>query len=339
MDAPDNRPSRWAIEAAGLPVAFAQVREDPRIDAEVLAQCRPGATVVMVASGGETAVRLSRADVGRLVLADINPAQLAMCRLKFALAGLRKPEASRAILGHSPMAPEERVRHMTELMAGAGIPADAFGDVASLAGAGAAQAGRYERLFAAMRRGLAEPGATIGSVLSDVMREANLITLFGVGAVRNPRVPFDRHFAARFRSALAKPEADKNPFLNELLSGGFASGPAYDWLLDDSPPRVTPEYRRGDMTAVLRDLPEGVAEVVHLSNILDWLSPEDASACLAAAYHALKPGGRVIVRRLNSSLVIPELRSAFRWDEDRSRSSHARDRSFFYADIHIGTRP
>ena len=77
-------------------------------------------------------------------------------------------------------------------------------------------------------------------------------------------------------------------------------------------------------------------DFVHLSNILDWLSPERAAETLDAAFAVLRKGGCVLVRQLNSVLDIPNLGPQFRWDREGARRLHARDRSFFYRDLHWG---
>lgn len=68
-------PDAWALEAAKLPLAFAQVREDPRLDVELAETLPAGAVVVMIASGGETLVQLARLPVKRIHAVDMNPAQ------------------------------------------------------------------------------------------------------------------------------------------------------------------------------------------------------------------------------------------------------------------------
>ena len=45
----DNTLPAWALEAADLPVAFAQVREDPLIDAWVVKKLVPKARIIMIA--------------------------------------------------------------------------------------------------------------------------------------------------------------------------------------------------------------------------------------------------------------------------------------------------
>ena len=80
------------------------------------------------------------------------------------------------------------------------------------------------------------------------------------------------------------------------------------------------------------DSEPGSIDFVHLSNILDWLSPEDAAATLSAAHRALKSGGFVLIRQLNSSLEIPSLFPALRWHQEEGDRLQRMDRSFFYPD-------
>ncbi len=92
------------------------------------------------------------------------------------------------------------------------------------------------------------------------------------------------------------------------------------------------------MVDALRTLPEAGTDFVHLSNIIDWLSPEAAGETLALAWRALRPGGVVVVRQLNSSLDIPPLGPRFAWLGGLAALWHRRDRSFFYRALHVGHR-
>jgi S-adenosylmethionine-diacylglycerol 3-amino-3-carboxypropyl transferase len=82
----------------------------------------------------------------------------------------------------------------------------------------------------------------------------------------------------------------------------------------------------------------GEIDFVHLSNILDWLSAEQAARTLELAHDALRPGGHVIIRHLNSMLDIPALAPRFEWLAELGRELHARDRSFFYRSIYVARR-
>jgi S-adenosylmethionine-diacylglycerol 3-amino-3-carboxypropyl transferase len=57
---------------------------------------------------------------------------------------------------------------------------------------------------------------------------------------------------------------------------------------------------------------------------------------LETAWRALRRGGCVLVRQLNSSLDVRALGSGFEWDVEGSRAMHERDRSFFYRALHLG---
>jgi len=349
-------------------LAFAQVREDPRLDLEVVARLPRGAHVVMIASGGETAVELARTPLGRLDLVDMNPAQLALTRLKFRLARSTSPENAAAILGHTPMDPEVRLAALDWELREFGLSTTILGPPDLLATAGPDHAGRYEITFAQLRKALAPVSSELFAVLSSndpiaasravvpdsplgeaidsafdgVMSLPNLVRLFGAEATQNPRQSFSRHFAARTRLAFERFPAASNPFLWQIFAGRFSERQRSDWLRprDERPARtlVEPTCHRGRMKDVLDDLPAGEADFVHLSNILDWLAPAEAAATLRSVHHALKPGGYVLLRQLNSTLDPAALECGIAWDAEWGRQMERRDRSFFYPGVHVGRK-
>lgn len=92
------------------------------------------------------------------------------------------------------------------------------------------------------------------------------------------------------------------------------------------------------MDDVLDSLPPESTDLVHLSNILDWLPAESAQAMLDKASRVLKPGGQVIIRQLNSTLDIPSIDSEFVWNHELGSIMERADRSYFYPGIFIGRR-
>lgn len=355
-------PDAWAVAAARMPLAFAQVREDPRLDMELASKLPPGATVAMIASGGETAACLGRLPL-RLHLVDMNPAQIALARLKWQLAGEGNASAAAGLLGHAPLPPAERWRLLGERLAGMGLAADIFGPEEVVAAVGPDHAGRYEFTFAALRERLAPwvslldeslrselpmdlEGSPLGDAMdaafADVMKLENLVCFFGEGATRNPRMPFSQHFAERTHGAFRRMPPATNPFLWQILAGAFPGRTPYDWLGNVSKgglhPDATADWHHGKMDVVLDSLPAGSANLVHLSNILDWLSPVDGQAVLVKVARVLKPGGRVIIRQLNSTLDIPSIESGLGWDPETGRGMEERDRSYFYPQLHIGRK-
>ncbi len=362
--------SPWARDAAALPIAFAQVREDPRLDVELcgrfLSSNRGGTKVVMIASGGDTAACLARMPLARLVIVDVNPAQIALTRCKLDLARRASREDALRWLGHVPMAQRDREGQLAETFGQLGLRGDALGAIEKVAALGPDHAGRYEVCFSELRAAIANagalsefldssstdeaaamiaPGTPLGGALdaafASVMSLPNLVALFGRDATQNPRQSFASHFAGRVRAAAACFPPCTNPFLWQMLDGKFPDGITSDWLAPEAwaqRPRVDPEYMQATMLDALSSLDAASFDVVHLSNILDWLSVEDANRILIAAHGALRPGGATIIRQLNSSLDIPSLESGFRWDYEAGRDAAARDRSFFYPQIHIGFR-
>jgi S-adenosylmethionine-diacylglycerol 3-amino-3-carboxypropyl transferase len=355
----------WVQEASALPVAFAQVREDPRVDEEVLRRAGPGARVMMVASGGCTAAWLATLPgVASLHLVDPNPAQLGLTRLKLRLLANCDPGERAALLGHAAMEAKERRFRLGAEWRALDLPADVLGPADFVAAVGPDHAGRYERVFAALREQLAPhsqelfltlrlddtaaqsarvaPDAPLGialdRALDDAMAHPNLVRLFGEGATRNPVEPFSRHFARRIRHVMATLPANSNPFLWQMLLGSYPPNVAAPWLSAPVPPRMPAiEYVHATMDDAL-SRSSGTFDFVHLSNILDWLSPESARTTLERARNALRPGGLVLVRQLNSSLDIPSLGPGFDWLRDDGDAMLAQDRSFFYRAIHAGRR-
>jgi S-adenosylmethionine-diacylglycerol 3-amino-3-carboxypropyl transferase len=300
--------------------------------------------------------------VARLHLVDPNPAQLALARLKLRLLRTAEPGRRLALLGHAPMPAAGRREALAAGLESLGLRPDALGPEGLVAERGPDHAGRYERVFAELARELSPvatelesvlrlrdpaaqsagfaPGTALGRALDAaydrVLSLPNLVRLFGEGATRNPAEPFARHFARRTRHALATLPAADNPYLWQMLRGRFPGGAAYPWLSMPAPaalPEVT--WTAAPMAAALADA-RGGYDLVHLSNILDWLSPAEARATLAAAAGALRPGGVVLVRQLNSTVDVPGAGHGFTWDASGSAALHARDRSFFYRALHLG---
>jgi len=355
----------WVIDAAQLPVAFAQVREDPELDQWVVGQVGGGARILMVASGGCTAAALAATSgVASLHLVDPNPAQIALARLKLHLLASASLDERLALLGHAPLNEAKRAIAVAAALASLELPAETLGPLKLVATVGPDHAGRYERLFAALRAALeahadalaevltmndpvaqacrVEPGTPLGRALDDaferVLALPILVGLFGDGATRNPREPFASHFLRRARWAFAALPAATNPFLWQMLLGRFPPGCEHAWLRaprQSTLPRVS--WSIMPMMDALRTR-AGDCDVVHLSNILDWLSPEAARATLDLAWGALREGGWVLVRQLNSTLDIPALGSRLRWQPEAGAALLARDRSFFYRAIHVGRR-
>ena len=357
----------WVAAAKSLPVAFAQVREDPALDFWVLDQIGHGSRIALVASGGCTVAALAaRTDVESIHFVDPNLAQIALTRLKLHLLSNFTPADRLSLLGHSNLDATVRHAQLAEMLRCLALSPDVLGPLEEVAACGPDFAGRYERLFQALRQELSEfsqpledllclsdiqeqeqarrvkPETRLGQALdlafANVMAQANLEELFGEGATRNPRESFATHFTGRLRWILETQPAAGNPFLSQLLLGHFAPGAEHCWLrlpIPQSVPAIS--WDALPMVTALRQRCEQF-DLVHLSNILDWLDPGEARMTLRCARSALRPGGWVIVRQLNSVLDIHALCADFTWFDEVGTALLTRDRSFFYRAVHVGRR-
>jgi S-adenosylmethionine-diacylglycerol 3-amino-3-carboxypropyl transferase len=166
----------------------------------------------------------------------------------------------------------------------------------------------------------------------------NLLALFGEAATRNCCEPFSRHFAGRTRHALATLPAADNPYLWQMLQGRFPKEIVYPWLNAASPSRMPEvEWTVASMADALQSFSEAF-DFIHLSNILDWLAPDEGRATLELAWKALRPGGWTFIRQLNSSLDIQTLGGRFDWQDGPASALHNRDRSFFYRKLLLGRK-
>jgi S-adenosylmethionine-diacylglycerol 3-amino-3-carboxypropyl transferase len=357
----------WATAAAALPIAFAQVREDPLLDEWVASGLPRGFTVAMVSSGGCTAAWLAAAtEAAHVHLVDMNPAQIALTRLKLKLLEDAPVEERLRVLGHEAMPAGERSRRIARELEALGLPTEAIGPIALVGEEGPDHAGRYEHVFAALREEIALEGMSSqvealcrSNDPADAARRADpttplvsapdaafaramslpiLVRLFGEAATRNRVEPFAAHFVRRLRHVLATMPASTNAFLSQVLLGRYPPSVRAPWLSAPRPARLPSiTWEASPMAEALRSRREEW-HLVHLSNILDWLPDVEAEETLAAAWLALRPGGLVIIRQLNSTLDIRRIPSGFIWDAEASERLLARDRSYFYRAIHLGRK-
>ncbi len=345
------------------PLGFSQVREDALLDLTVARLTNVDGDICMVASGGCTAAYLAATAGARsLCLVDPNGAQLALTKLKLHLMQTYSIEARLRLLGHEQMSGEKRLHDLAAIAERTNIELDKIAPLALAASLGLDYCGRYERLFAHLqsiltpyKSELAElltqtaPAQQIplidhtplGKALDETFAQTfslpNLVELFGTGATSNAITPFADHFRRRLHIALQTMPANENPYLHQLLTGKYPRSCKAPWLeLEPAKIESRIDFVHSDLLSALRNKYRAFS-LIYLSNILDWLSPEQATLTLQAAFDALKPGGRVFIRQLNSKLDIRACQ-IFEWSKE-AESLHQIDRSFFYQSLHLGIKP
>jgi S-adenosylmethionine-diacylglycerol 3-amino-3-carboxypropyl transferase len=315
------------------PLQFAVVREDPLLDAEVLQRhgCR---RALLIASGGCTALALAGLvpDL-ELTLLDPNPAQLAHVGRKLEV-----------LLGSDE---GERLRRF---------------NVEDDDPEGLSECGNFEALFRglraflhdfvwprdAWRRAFLEPAAARALpeqvfahphwpvAFELFFSDALLHSLFGPAATQHaPPGSYPAYFRRLFERGLTRADAGSNPFLHHVFLGHYlGAAEALPQFLRRPPRAPRLSFHQGALDA---DVDLGGFGFVGLSNVMDWMAPEEADRLLGQVRDQLQPGSVVMWRQLNNTRDLQRLlEGRFTFDEGRQRRLHARDRSLFYSSIHVG---
>jgi len=317
---------------------FAQVREDPRAEIAALAPSA-GKTLVVVSSGGCTALSLLASGAGRVVAVDLNRAQNHLVELKAAACQLGARDAI-AFLGARPsitraatyaalrasLSPparrywDERPRQIGAGVLGAGVSERFIGAVVSALILAVHPRSRVDRLLGC--RTLAEQRALFAHEW-DTWRWRALFTLLCNRLVLGNTYPsqFFEHvenpsFALHFRRcaehALTELPAASNYFLHQMLTGSYPTDepdgvPPY--LSDAGAKSVATGERLqlidGGMTEYLRRCPAASVHGFALSNICEWMTPAQIDALFREVVRTAAPGARLVYRNFVDWTELP----------------------------------
>jgi S-adenosylmethionine-diacylglycerol 3-amino-3-carboxypropyl transferase len=368
------------IERVTLPGAredklyFAQVREDPLLEIEALGPSGPlsgklqakGGPIVVVSSGGCTALSLLAAGAERVVAVDLNPVQNHLVELKAEALTAVDPAEVVAFLGGAPMEQERRLAlyedvrprlssasrtwwdgHRRAIGRGvltAGVTERFIGLVMKVLRLGIHPPSRIRRLLAA--RSLEEQQALyrrewdtrrwhlLFQLLLNraVFRKAYHPAFFE--HVENPS--FANHFRGLAEHSLTQVPIATNYFVHQMLTGFYPTG-----VPGGLPPYLDPDgvaaatRRAPGLTLVdagytdyLRTCADRSVAGFALSNICEWFTAEQVDDLFAEVVRTAAPGARLVFRNFVGWTEVPE-----RWQdvlvEDRRLSEELikRDRS------------
>jgi S-adenosylmethionine:diacylglycerol 3-amino-3-carboxypropyl transferase len=352
---------------------FAQVREDPLLEIEALAP-HAARRVVVVSSGGCTALSMLGAGAGQVIAVDLNATQNHLLELKTAaIVELPLAEAI-AFLGGTPAPERSRLaayrRLRRALSPRARVYWDEHGQMIRRGVLDSGVSERLIRLIVGVVRAAIHPPSRIRRLLAcGTLEEQRLIyerewntrrwrLLFTAllnrwvfsrayepeffQYVRNPS--FAEHFYRLVEHGLTELPVDDNYFLHHILTGSYPVGapggvPPY---LTEAGVRVARERRDhlslvdGSYTACLRGLPDASVDGFALSNICEWLSADGIDLLFTEIARTAAPGATLCFRNFVGWTEIPtRWRRRFVEDQARSRELSARDRSLIQPRIAV----
>jgi S-adenosylmethionine-diacylglycerol 3-amino-3-carboxypropyl transferase len=360
-------PERLSLPGASAGrLFFAQVREDPGLEIAAF-QPNPADTLVVVASGGCTALSLLAAGAGHVLAVDRNLAQNNLVELK-ALALIVLPyHAGLAFLGARPASRLSRAASYRGLRGHLTLAARQYWDE---------NPGAIER--GVIRSGVSERflGLIMRAVTAFVHTRARQRRLLDCGTPAAQRefyerewntwrwralfrvlvnrwmfsrtydATFFRHvdnpsFAAHFlrlaEHSLTEVPVATNYFLHQMLTGYYPTSESSD----DLPPYLSrggvASLRRqasrltivdGSYVDLLKRMPNESVTGFALSNICEWMPPQEVEELFGEIYRTAAPGAVLVFRNFVGWTEVPA-----RWREsvveDRARGEGliAKDRS------------
>jgi S-adenosylmethionine-diacylglycerol 3-amino-3-carboxypropyl transferase len=322
---------------------FAQVREDPRLELAALAGCLDG-PIAIVASGGCTALSLVAAGATDVVTIDLNPTQNHVVELKAAALTRLGPGGTLRFVGGQAATAPDRLATYEGLRDGLGPGARAYWDEHRKAvGRGILTAGKTDRFVAkvfAVARVVAEPRSRVDALLAcTTLDEQRALyhrswdnrrwrALFQVlfnrwvwNRVLDPSFfehtdtpNFADYFHDRVEHCLTELPVRDNYFLHHMLRGTYAVGveggvpPYLDEGSADALARTGESLRLVDGTFLdhLRRTEDGTVAGFSLSNICEWLTPEQIDELFAEIVRAARPGARLCFRNFLGWTDVPE---------------------------------
>lgn len=369
-----ERPDRVVLPSARTDrLFFAQVREDPLLEIEALGPLAD-ANIVVVSSGGCTALSLLASGATKVTAVDLNSTQNHLVELKAAaLRRLAMPEVM-SFFGIARGAPRRRSRTYETirpvLSAGA---AEFWDNNQAMLGRGALTCGVSERFIAAVAwviKTFIHDSKRIDQLLSLTTLEEQRTffekewnsrrwrALFPIlinrwtfsralepeffRAVENPS--FAAHFRGLVQHALCDLPVSDNYFLHQMLHGTYPTG-----VPNGVPPYLEHTKREvlrarldglrlvdGSYADYLSTCPDSTVDALAISNICEWLDAEGVDQLFEQIVRAARPGARFCFRNFVGHTEVPErFRHVVIEDFTAGRAAIRRDRSCMQARIAI----
>lgn len=346
-------------------IRYAQCWEDADI---LVSALRPaGRVCVSIASAGDNAFALLAAGAERVIALDLNPAQLACVALRAAAYKKLTHYPFLGFLGSRPAPPEDRLALYRFLRNELAPDVAAFWDARpALIAAGIGSAGKFEnyfRLFRSRVLPLVHGRRRVAELLDtprdpaarrdfyarrwDTWRWRLLFRVFFsrrlMGALGRDPAFFNYvegsvadRLLARTRHALAELDPTTNPYLHWVLRGSHGASLPFA-LREENFLKIRHNLHRLEWHPstvedwlARPDAPD--ADAFNLSDIFEYMSPDNTENILRAILARARPGARLaywnmLVPRSRPASLAARLRPL----DEEAAALHARDQAWFYS--------
>lgn len=308
------------------PILFAQVREDPRIEIDVLDKLNKESDVLLVGSGGCTLFTILNAKINEIDVIDINPAQIYLIELK--LAVLTSLDLSQEQIFESFIGGENNLIYYEKVIGKLTEEARAFWDNHhDLILSGLNQCGIYEYLFNYLVDTNYDFDRTFDREL--------LIRLFGKEAVLNSSKSFADHFREVWKTYENNYETGENYFREIIINKNKLSKVSQlSYLQNRINLRLYHDRIHLHVDNFINYLKETDKkyDLIHTSNLTDWMNVDELHVLFSLLHRKLKSGGYVVMRRLIGDYELKKLTSQY----FQVIESVPEERSCFYSEVVVG---
>jgi len=337
------------------PIAFAQVREDPIVEINAIRELQmefDELEISLICSGGDTICSIikyfrqndshSDTPINIIHAVDLNPAQHHLTALKLALIQKYPPTDVIEILSNGIDKPTDIIGELMDRLSTENYTFWFNHQV--LLRTGVNQLGRFELLFK-------ETFSNKSIIDFDLnFSHDNLRKIFGDSAVNySHSKPFSEHFREVYQTYLELyPDPSSNYFYHQFVNNSYGSKPDSDLpvylqgdLVENNILSNKIVYQTKSMLNFLSDRIDSSLHLVHLSNITDWLPSSEFDLLLNEAGRVLKLRGKVILRRLNSDILLEDyIKNVYpiKGKYSFQMETNIIDKSHFYREVIVLTK-
>jgi len=316
------------------PIYFAQVREDPQVELNVI---NDNDKILMIASGGDTLLSiLNEYNSVDIDLIDLNKNQLYLTEMKRIIwSHFDENKLEELWFDSFDINSFINIINKIKTFIDKEEIIDFFKEYSTFFTNGLSNSGRFEALFDLVR----QQNDNYNDIGWDIwFKREILMEVFGENAVKySMNHEFNDHFKLIYSEYLKlKSDGSINYFIDQVLFKDYtfySSYPLYfnKKLMNNINYQL--KYINSDIFQQLKESENEKYNMIHISNITDWLPPDRLEFLLSEIVRCLKFSGKIILRRLNSDQKLDIFVEKF-----FQNVCYVSDKSHFYTECIIGEK-